>query len=278
MRTKTCTKCGKSLPATTEFFNSSPHHKDKLNPLCVVCRRAKRLAEYRAVHGVRDIGPHWRINDAGIRCKSCTKCKQFLPSTAEYFHASARDSTGFAPHCKSCRSKERRERYMLSGDTERAQMLIYASEHSKEAVERATNWGIQHPEKLKEHRRKHRQTHMEQGRVYVRNRQSRLAGADGSHTAEDIRAIFDQQEGLCFYCHITLTKYHVDHVVPISRGGSNSPDNLVIACPHCNDSKGSKLPEEWGRVYEPAPIEEKKLSCYFVAEDPAGIIPAIHEA
>jgi 5-methylcytosine-specific restriction endonuclease McrA len=41
--------------------------------------------------------------------------------------------------------------------------------------------------------------------------------------------------------------YHVDHVVPLVRGGSDDPSNLVIACVPCNLSKGDKLPHEWKR-------------------------------
>lgn len=39
-------------------------------------------------------------------------------------------------------------------------------------------------------------------------------------------------------------KYHVDHIVPISRGGAHMQDNLQLAHPACNLSKGSKLMEE----------------------------------
>jgi 5-methylcytosine-specific restriction endonuclease McrA len=45
-------------------------------------------------------------------------------------------------------------------------------------------------------------------------------------------------------------KYHVDHLVPLAKGGHNNPSNLVIACPHCNDSKGAKLPHEFcGKLF-----------------------------
>jgi len=37
-----------------------------------------------------------------------------------------------------------------------------------------------------------------------------------------------------------------DHVVPLSRGGSNALVNLATACRPCNLSKGSKTVEEWG--------------------------------
>ena len=39
--------------------------------------------------------------------------------------------------------------------------------------------------------------------------------------------------------------YHVDHVIPLILGGSNGPENLVIACPRCNLSKGAKMPHEF---------------------------------
>lgn len=44
---------------------------------------------------------------------------------------------------------------------------------------------------------------------------------------------------------------NVDHIVPMSRGGTNSVDNLQALCKTCNSSKGNKLPREWdgSKVY-----------------------------
>lgn len=39
--------------------------------------------------------------------------------------------------------------------------------------------------------------------------------------------------------------YHIDHVVPISRGGANSIGNIVAACGSCNSSKNDRLLTEW---------------------------------
>lgn len=37
----------------------------------------------------------------------------------------------------------------------------------------------------------------------------------------------------------------VDHVVPLSKGGGNGRDNLVLSCRHCNSLKGDMMPDEW---------------------------------
>jgi 5-methylcytosine-specific restriction endonuclease McrA len=51
---------------------------------------------------------------------------------------------------------------------------------------------------------------------------------------------------VCAYCHGETTSPHIDHVIPLSRGGSSELTNLVVACPRCNISKGDRTPEEWG--------------------------------
>ena len=49
----------------------------------------------------------------------------------------------------------------------------------------------------------------------------------------------------CVYCGDTNGPFEIDHVFPRSRGGSDSPTNLVCSCKYCNQSKCDKTPEEW---------------------------------
>ena len=51
----------------------------------------------------------------------------------------------------------------------------------------------------------------------------------------------------CVYCASPLTadSATLDHVIPVSRGGSHAPGNLVIACQACNQLKGDALPLEF---------------------------------
>lgn len=62
----------------------------------------------------------------------------------------------------------------------------------------------------------------------------------------DIAAIVAAREARrCTYCGATDRPLQYDHIFPVSRGGTNDPSNLTLACDQCNYSKGSKTLEEW---------------------------------
>jgi len=48
----------------------------------------------------------------------------------------------------------------------------------------------------------------------------------------------------CVYCGSHHSPLTVDHIIPRSRGGSDSWENLACACVKCNNRKGSRTPEE----------------------------------
>jgi 5-methylcytosine-specific restriction endonuclease McrA len=51
----------------------------------------------------------------------------------------------------------------------------------------------------------------------------------------------------CYYCGTILGKSNTttDHVVPLSKGGSNKDSNLVTACLNCNHDKNGLSIQEW---------------------------------
>jgi len=78
--------------------------------------------------------------------------------------------------------------------------------------------------------------------MHDRNKRAKRRGAEGKHSAEDIARIWNEQEGLCAICGMPLDgTEHVDHIIPLSRGGSNWPDNIQLLCPPCNMTKGAKV-------------------------------------
>lgn len=50
----------------------------------------------------------------------------------------------------------------------------------------------------------------------------------------------------CVYCGNTVALLHVDHIIPVSKGGSDELVNLTLACPTCNIRKGAKTAAEFG--------------------------------
>jgi hypothetical protein len=48
----------------------------------------------------------------------------------------------------------------------------------------------------------------------------------------------------CAYCLTTRGAIQVDHILPRGRGGTDSWENLALACARCNSSKGERTPEE----------------------------------
>jgi hypothetical protein len=64
--------------------------------------------------------------------------------------------------------------------------------------------------------------------------------------AAGIRDADNRPIAACAYCGTTSGRIGVDHIRPESRGGTDSWDNLVLACEQCNQRKGDRLPEEAG--------------------------------
>lgn len=86
---------------------------------------------------------------------------------------------------------------------------------------------------------------------YVHARRARIAQAGGRYTPKDIVAIGDSQGWQCVYCMQDIeTGYHIDHKTPLSRGGTNYPNNLQLLCAPCNLSKHAKTHEEYLRYRE----------------------------
>ena len=59
-------------------------------------------------------------------------------------------------------------------------------------------------------------------------------------------SLLDRDKYRCVYCLLDISedKYHLDHIVPLSRGGSNRKNNLLASCEDCNQRKQGLCPSD----------------------------------
>jgi 5-methylcytosine-specific restriction endonuclease McrA len=176
-----------------------------------------------------------------------------FPATVEYFPRHRRGACGLNAQCHAC--KRAANRLQSSSDIDRARALSRA---------RYLRWAEKHPEKVGESSRKFNKANperrkatalkyalsprgRERGRVHVEKRRAlKLANGTEHYTVADVRRQYALQHGKCHWCDKPVgDKYHIDHIIPLSKGGDNSARNICIACPFCNRSKSDKLPHEW---------------------------------
>lgn len=185
----------------------------------------------------------------GLRsgCRSC-KAKYRNPNTEK---AKARDAARYAANPEKIRAKVAEYRKANPGKSKAKVAEYYAANREIIAAHNAT-YRKANPEKRAAQHAAYYAANPEKFAAHNRNRRSRARNAEGKHTAADIRAIFASQRGLCANCLCKLfksgkQKYHVDHIMPLARGGNNWPSNLQCLCPACNLSKSSKHPAEWAK-------------------------------
>lgn len=228
-------------PSTPEYFHRNKAQVDGYSGICRACRSVIRRAEYAA--------------------------------NPEKFQAEKRAS--YLKH-KDEINRRKREKYAASPEI-REKYHNWGRKWRQANPDRARAIFVRHYERdrdtyirrAKQHYLDHREQHLVRAREYNKaymmtdrgqatrrasnnNRRIRKLNASGSFTAADIeaqrKAQTDKKGRLrCWWCGqpIKDNHYHVDHRIPLAQGGSNAPENLCLACPSCNLSKGSKMPWEW---------------------------------
>lgn len=247
---KLCKKCGKEYPATPEHF---PLDGRYLKSPCRPCRRAHdrerrsdpekkardsiTAKKYREVHREEYLHKQ-RIKDTARR----EQRRQYYLAHREKILDQVRHN-GQKYRAKHREELRRKRRFY---DANRAELRKQRYElHREEILAYHRHYNLTHQEQ----KRRYQQLHREQGRIRAHKRRARKRASHQHHTVQQIREQYARQRGRCYYCtqKVKWGDHHIEHVIPLSRGGSNDISNIVISCAPCNLSKGSKLPHEWGK-------------------------------
>jgi 5-methylcytosine-specific restriction endonuclease McrA len=101
-------------------------------------------------------------------------------------------------------------------------------------------------DKLRPIRKAWAKANPEKVKTYEQNRRAREINAEGSFTPDEWLDKLQEFGGNCFYClELIEGTPHQEHMIPLSRGGTNYIENIVPSCGPCNRKKHDKTAEEF---------------------------------
>jgi len=119
------------------------------------------------------------------------------------------------------------------------------SERQKEeANERARRWYQANKQLMIDRAKEWKKNNKEKVQINTRSYASRRKYANGSYSTKDYLRLKSRLNNMCGYCNEAEADT-IDHIIPLSRGGSNYIGNIMPACGKCNYSKQCKTIVEW---------------------------------
>ena len=196
--------------------------------------------------------------DTTTNLKTCYRCKRSLD--VSHFHSDISRSDSLNPKCKSCTLETSRAYYAQHAmqvlqrtgawgrknkarkNASTRRWRVANPEAARQAVLR---WSKNNPEKKKASEQNWIKNHPEKMASYQAQAHARRRGAQETEhplTAAEwlyIKAVYDSR---CVYCRRKLKKLTQDHIIPVSKGGKHTIENVVPSCQSCNSRKGNREP------------------------------------
>lgn len=239
---RACSKCGVEKPLTREHFKINTRTKTGLTARCRPCANLASREQWKARYTKdpergREKTRAWRAANLEKVVEMNRRAKTDARRQREKERSKKRWASLTAEERAVC--AERTRAWTLNNRA-RANYLAkeYRDRQSPEARERRL-------EKVRIQSAAYAKTHPEIAVARAARRRALEAGAEGHYTKEDVKDLIKKQGRNCKYCGVFLKKFSIDHFIPLSRGGTNWPENLVLACCSCNSRKHTKMPWEW---------------------------------
>lgn len=170
--------------------------------------------------------------------KKCTKC--LIEKTCNQFSKDKNKKDGLYPSCKECYEKY----YATVRDKRLAEKKEYREKNATEISEKRRAWYLRNRESACAYAGEWARNNLVSRRAaQAKRRSAKKRGIGASYTADDVARLSKMQRGKCACCNANISKsFHVDHIIPLSKGGGNGADNIQILCPLCNGRKKDKCP------------------------------------
>lgn len=174
--------------------------------------------------------------------KQCPKCGKTKFVTAFYKNKSRKD--GLATACKSCHDAMSKKWIDENIDYKRSRVAKKRRDERPHYRELEKHYWDNAPDDKKEAKlnrvRVWRKSNRDKCNQYSRNRASWMKGGDGKITVSEFSALCERYGNVCLCCKRSDVELTIDHVVPLSKGGSNTIDNVQPLCRTCNSRKNNK--------------------------------------
>ena len=139
------------------------------------------------------------------------------------------DRKAYRKQCRSCVSKHRANYYLKHQDDIKNKSRIWSINNKEKSNASKKSWAKKHPDKVKE-----------AIKLCQHKRNAIMRGAEAEKFS--INDIIKTYGNICYYCGGGKFE-HIDHYIPLSKGGGHILANVRPACASCNLRKGSKNPE-----------------------------------
>ena len=177
-----------------------------------------------------------------IRTKRCIACHNEMPATEEFFYKRS-GTPGFRSRCRACHNVSAADappRVLTPQQRERKRERDREREKSRRRSPEA------HAKKMRVWRAANLDKALAQRKASKHKKRAQDAGISGVFTAQQWLDKLLAADRKCHWCgNVIEGTPEVDHVIPLSRGGLNTIDNVVPSCHACNRSKATQLPSEW---------------------------------
>ena len=196
---------------------------------------------------------------SAILAKTCSVCG--YEKYASEFSKNKKTKDGMRQQCKACDKAARAIYYAANSDARKdaaaawyqankgraiANKAAWVANNADRARNALTTWRAANGDKIKAYAANYRAANLEPRRLHQQNRRSRARGAGGKLSKELPAKLFSLQKGMCPCCKQPLgDNYHLDHIMPLALGGSNTDDNMQLLRAICNQKKRAAHPVDF---------------------------------